>query len=61
YYRVDIIGDNDFPMSDEVLATSTADNQKLRWTSIANLQPEGLTFPIDRVVARLLKKGAYLY
>lgn len=61
YYRVEMDGDNDFPLSDEVLATSTTDNQKLRWTSIAHLQPEALTFPIDRVVAQLLKKGAYLY
>ncbi len=59
YYKVELRTTSEFPTSEEVLATSMTDKQKLRWTSIANLQPETLTFPIDRVVAQLLKEGAY--
>jgi 8-oxo-dGTP diphosphatase len=59
YYRVEISTDKEFPFSEVVLDTNSTDHQKLRWTSIANLQPEVLTFPIDRVVAKLLKEGSY--
>lgn len=59
YYRVAVCSGNEFPMSEEVLVTSTTEPQKLRWTSIAHLHPEALTFPIDRVVVQQLKKGAY--
>lgn len=55
YYKVELRTDNEFPMNEEVLATSTTEQQKLRWTSIAHLQPEALTFPIDRLVAQRLK------
>ncbi len=59
YYSVEIRAYNEFPRSNEVLNTSTSEPQKLRWTSIAHLHPEALTFPIDRVVVQQLKKGAY--
>lgn len=57
YYRVELLVDKAFPKSDEVLATSRMDHQKLRWVSIAHLQPEVLTFPIDQIVAQRLKGG----
>ncbi|GAO29542.1 NUDIX hydrolase [Geofilum rubicundum] len=60
YYRVEVQTSREFPMSDEVLATNLPEPQKLRWASIAQLQPEVLTFPIDRVVVQLLKDQAYL-
>ncbi len=59
YYRVEMPSDKEFPLSEEVLVTSTAEPQMLRWTSIAHLHPEALTFPIDRVVAKRLKEGTY--
>lgn len=55
YYRVEIHAFNDFPMSETVLNTSTSEPQKLRWASLAHLNSEALTFPIDRLVAHRLK------
>lgn len=55
YYNVDLRANQEFPMSEEVLKTSITEQQKLRWVSIADLQPEALTFPIDRLVAQRLK------
>jgi 8-oxo-dGTP diphosphatase len=58
YYKVEIQTERVFPMSDEVLVTNLPEPQKLRWASIKHLQPEVLTFPIDRLVAQLLKDKA---
>lgn len=59
YYSVEIRSDADFPVSETVLATTATDHQKLRWAPIAHLKPEALTFPIDRVVAQLLKDATH--
>ena len=55
YYKANVITYAEFPVSEVALEVSVTNNQKLRWTSLAHLKPEDLTFPIDQVVTQMLK------
>lgn len=58
YYIISLKDKPRFKISTKAVALSEKLNgsQSFRWTAIENIQPEKVTFPIDKYVVKLLRK-----
>lgn len=56
YYNIEYAKTDDL-IFDHYTTPLTSDSEKFRWVSIAEIDQEELTFPIDKIVLGLLKKN----
>jgi 8-oxo-dGTP diphosphatase len=55
YYKVDLTGMMNFICVENPFTFSEGQNQCFRWVEIKKLKEEDLSFPIDKIVAQMLR------
>lgn len=56
YYKMKLIGKHEFQVSEVPNYPSCSHMPNFRWIPMASLDPQILTFPIDRIVAEMILK-----
>jgi 8-oxo-dGTP pyrophosphatase MutT (NUDIX family) len=54
YYKIKLVGNHVFPASEVCNYPSSSQLPNFRWVPLASLDPQILTFPIDRIVAKMI-------